>query len=69
MSETDEVSERLRRAFAALAQLPPDERPRWHRRLIAVTNTTKRDLAGAVAQLDRYDRDWAARAGGGAPRS
>ncbi len=56
-----EVGERLKRAFAALAELPADERPRWHRRLIAVTNTTKRDLAGAVEQLDRYDRDWAGR--------
>jgi len=63
MSDVDEVGERLRRAFAALTELPPSARPRWHQRLIAVTNTTKRDLTGAVEQLDRYDRDWAARAG------
>lgn len=61
-NDPGEVGERLKRAFAALSELPPDDRPRWHKRLIAVTNTTKRDLAGAVEQLDRYDRDWTSRA-------
>lgn len=61
VSEEEEIGERLKTAFAALVELPPEQRPRWHQRLIAVTNTTKRDLSRAVEQLDRYDRDWAAR--------
>lgn len=57
------VSEGLRDAFARLgeARLRADEAGRWHRRLIAISNVAKRDLPGALEQLERFDRDWSHR--------
>ena len=57
------VSEGLRDAFSlvAAAKLRPDEAGRWQRRLIAITNVAKRDLAGAWEQLERFQADWAQR--------
>lgn len=61
-SATD-VAAALQRAFAdlAAADLPPDEKGRWHQRLIAVTNAAKRDVARSQASLGRYEHDWAER--------
>lgn len=62
------VSEWLREAFARVAadqELSPEERRRWQRRLVAITNTTKRDLVRAREQTRHFDRDW--EAGPGAP--
>jgi hypothetical protein len=57
------VSDGLRDAFAQLGQakLRPDEAGRWHRRLLAITNVAKRDLPGALEQLERFQRDWSQR--------
>jgi hypothetical protein len=55
------LTEGLRDAFArvASARLEGQQRDRWHRRLGAITDTARRNLAGAQAQLDRFDEDWA----------
>jgi hypothetical protein len=62
MSEDDasRLAEALREGFARLAaaQLEPAERGRWQQRLIAITNAAKRDLPRALAQLERFERDW-----------
>lgn len=57
------VSDGLRDAFALLgeAKLRPDESTRWQRRLIAISNVAKRDLTGALEQLERFQHDWAQR--------
>lgn len=57
------VSDGLREAFAQVgaAKLRADEAGRWQRRLIAITNVAKRDLAGALEQLERFEADWAHR--------
>jgi len=54
------LSEGLRDAFARLGshELTEDQRGRWQRRLLAITNAAQRDLPRAQAQLDRYDADW-----------
>ncbi len=55
------VSEWLREAFLRVGTaegLPPEERRRWQQRLVAITNTTKRDLARAREQTRHFDRDW-----------
>lgn len=56
----DRVSDGLRSAFAALAspQLPDADKPDWHRRLIAITNSSKHDLATAEGRLDRWWADY-----------
>ena len=57
------MSEGLREAFAQLgeAKLRPDEAGRWQRRLLAITNVAKRDLPGALEQLERFQADWSHR--------
>ncbi|HUG85634.1 MAG TPA: hypothetical protein VMM13_13800 [Euzebya sp.] len=59
------VSEQLKLAFQALASpsVPEADRPDWHRRLIAITNSAKHDLATAEMRLDRYWADWEDRIG------
>jgi hypothetical protein len=59
------VSGSLKEAFAALeaANLPQDQRGRWQRRLVAITNTAKRDLGQAEAQIKRFRADWAREVG------
>lgn len=61
------VSEWLREAFARVGtegELSPEERRRWQQRLVAITNTTKRDLVRAREQTRRFDHDWEQRPGG-----
>ena len=50
------VADGLRDAFAALgaSSLPAEERARWQRRLLAITTTSKRDVARAQEQLGRF---------------
>lgn len=57
------MSDGLREAFAQVSQarLRPDEASRWQRRLIAITNVAKRDLPGALEQLERFQADWSHR--------
>lgn len=59
-STSDRISEQLKTLFAAVvtADLAPDEKGRWHQRLIAITNTTKRDLNRAAQQLERFVDEW-----------
>lgn len=54
------LSEGLRHAFTRVgsADLTDDQRGRWQRRLLSITNAAQRDLPRAQAQLDRYDADW-----------
>ncbi|MEE8603112.1 hypothetical protein [Euzebya tangerina] len=61
------VSAQLKVAFQALSgsdaagsDLPDEEKPEWHRRLIAITNSSKHDLATAEKRLERYWDDWEA---------
>lgn len=55
----------LKQAFAALSDpgLAPEEKPAWHKRLIAITNSAKHDLATAEARMERYWADWEAEVG------
>jgi hypothetical protein len=64
------LSDGLKEAFAGLAgaDLGPEDRQRWHRRLLAVTNLAKHDVGRAEARLDRL-RDDLARDLGSAPSS
>lgn len=57
----ERVGEGLKLAFQAMgsADIPDEDRPRWHQRLIAITNSSKHDLATAEARLERYWADWA----------
>jgi hypothetical protein len=57
------VSGSLKEAFAALgaADLSQDQRGRW--RLVAITNTAKRDLRRAEDQIERFHADWAREVG------
>jgi hypothetical protein len=54
------VSQGLKEALAALgaADLGSGQRGRWQRRLMAITETATRDLAGAEMQLERFRTDW-----------
>lgn len=56
----DRVSQQLKLGFAALAGPDMDDqvKPRWHQRLIAITNSAKHDLPTAERRLDRYWADW-----------
>ena len=56
----DSVSEQLKTLFAAVveADLPPDDKGRWHKRLIAITNTSKHDVVRAGDQLERFVEEW-----------
>lgn len=61
------VGDWLKEAFARVGgaeDLSPEERRRWQQRLVAITNTTKRDLPRAREQTRRFDRDWAERVSG-----
>ncbi|CAN5141062.1 hypothetical protein BH23ACT9_BH23ACT9_18350 [soil metagenome] len=61
----DRVSDELRLGFAALAgpALPDADKPAWHTRLIAITNSAKHDLATAEARMQRFWADWEAQVG------
>ena len=54
------VSEQLKVLFAQVvsADLPPDDKGRWHKRLIAITNTSKHDVVRAAEQLTRFQHEW-----------
>ena len=66
MNDFDDVSAALRDAFAMVGQadLPDDDKGRWHQRLIAITNMAKRDTARARQQLERFEADWRAEISG-----
>lgn len=55
-----DVAEQLKTMFATVvsSDLPPDEKGRWHKRLIAITNTSKRDLPRAGEQMTRFAEEW-----------
>jgi hypothetical protein len=61
---SDEVNARvaaaLKDAFAEVAQADIDgaDKGRWQRRLLAITNTSKHDVARADEQLARYRDEW-----------
>lgn len=54
------VSDALKVGFQALgsADIPPEDKGAWHKRLIAITNSSKHDLATAEGRLDRFWTDW-----------
>ncbi len=54
------VAQSLKVAFDAVATspLPPTDKGRWQHRLIAITNMTKRDVARARDQLQRFVDEW-----------
>ena len=54
------VSTELKAAFDEVGRADIDgaDKGRWHRRLIAITNTAKHDVARADEQLARYRDDW-----------
>ncbi len=54
------VSEGLKQALADLgrAQLTDSQRARWQRRLLAITNAAKEDLAAAERRLEAYQADF-----------
>ena len=54
------VSQTLKVAFEVVASstLAADDKGRWQRRLIAITNTTKHDVARALEQLQRFSDEW-----------
>ena len=59
------VADGLKDGFTALASpaLPDADKPAWHQRLIAITNSAKHDLATAERRLDRFWADWEAQVG------
>ena len=59
------VGDGLKQGFAALAgpQLEAADKPRWHQRLIAITNRAKHDLETAEGRLERFWSDWEAEVG------
>ena len=59
----DHVAAALKAAFTALgdADIAAEEKARWHQRLLAVTNMSKRDVVRAREQLDHFDEEWNAR--------
>ena len=54
------VADRLRSGFAdiAAADVEPDVKGRWQRRLIAITNMAKHDVERADMQLDKFYDEW-----------
>lgn len=66
---SDAVAAWLRAAFARVGGAPgltPEERGRWQKRLLTITNAAKRDLPRAAEQTRHFDRDWDAHAPGAA---
>jgi len=61
------VSDGLREAFGRLTGADVDDasRARWQRRLIAITNAAKHDLATAERRLAAYHADWEHQVGTG----
>lgn len=59
------VSDQLKLGFAALAgpDLSAEDKPSWHQRLIAITNSSKHDLATAENRISRFWEDWEAQVG------
>ncbi|WP_370327270.1 hypothetical protein [Euzebya sp.] len=55
----------LKLAFRALASpdVAEDRRPDWHRRLIAITNSAKHDVATAEGRMARWWADFEAEVG------
>lgn len=58
--QAERLSAALRDTFAMLAAapLPPEDKGRWQQRLIAITNSAKRDLQRADASLRRFLAEW-----------
>lgn len=61
----EQLAEALKVAFAAFGQadIAPEDRPRWHQRLIAITNSSKHDVGTASARLEKFWADWEADVG------
>lgn len=55
-----DLAEGLRQAFVQLTHAPLTDSAKasWHRRLIAITNSAKRDETRARASLRRFLDDW-----------
>ena len=55
-----DLAEELKQAFAALgpADIPPEDKQRWQQRLIAITNSSKHDVATAAGRMERYWQEW-----------
>ena len=60
MDAAARVSQGLKEAFEDVAHADVDgaDKGRWQRRLIAITNTAKHDVARADEQLLRYRDEW-----------
>lgn len=56
----ERVGDQLKALFAEVvgADLAPEEKGRWHKRLIAITNTSKHDVERAGNQLARFVEEW-----------
>lgn len=61
----DRVAADLKDAFAALAGpgLAPEDKPVWHQRLIAITNSAKHDLTTAERRLAAWWAAWESQVG------
>ena len=64
-ARAERLAESIKVAFAAFgqAEMPAEDRPRWHQRLIAITNSSKHDIATAEGRLEKYWSDWEAEVG------
>lgn len=62
----DDVADQLKTMFTCVvtADMDATEKGRWHKRLIAITNTSKHDVARAGEQLGRFIDEWNAMQGG-----
>lgn len=65
------LSQGLRTAFSRLdtVLLLEQERSRWQRRLVGITETARRDLPRAQTELARYEDDWHRQIGNERPTS
>lgn len=54
------LSEDLKGAFAVMGHpgLADEDRAKWHQRLIAITNSSKHDVATAAKRLEKFWADW-----------
>ena len=57
---TFDLAEELKQAFAVLgpADIPVEDKQRWQQRLIAITNSSKHDVATAAGRMERYWQEW-----------
>lgn len=56
----DDLADALKTMFTRVvaADLDAAEKGRWHKRLIAITNTSKNDVTRAGEQLHRFKDEW-----------